>query len=42
MPLVNALHKIVFENANPNILMDDLIGHPDHLDVEFAGGIGNE
>ena len=25
MPLVNALHKIVFENANPNILMDDLI-----------------
>ena len=42
MPLVNALHKIVFENANPNILMDDLIGHPDHLDVEFAKGIGNE
>ena len=42
MPLVNALHKIVFENANPNILMDDLISHPDHLDVEFAGGIGNE
>ena len=42
MPLVNALHKIVFENANPNILMDDLIGHPDHLDVEFAGGIVNE
>ena len=42
MPLVNALYKIVFENANPNILMDDLIGHPDHLDVEFAGGIGNE
>ena len=39
MPLVNALHKIVFENANPNILMDDLISHPDHLDVEFAGGI---
>ena len=42
MPLVNALHKIVFENANPNILMDDLISHPGHLDVEFAGGIGNE
>ena len=42
MPLVNALHKIVFENANPNILMDDLVSHPDHLDVEFAGGIGNE
>ena len=42
MPLVNALHKIVFENANPSILMDDLIGHPDHLDVEFARGIGNE
>ena len=42
MPLVNALYKIVFENANPNILMDDLIGHPDHLDVEFAGGIVNE
>ena len=42
MPLVNALHKIVFENANPNILMNDLISHPDHLDVEFAGGIGNE
>ena len=42
MPLVNALHKIVFENANPNILMYDLISHPDHLDVEFAGGIGNE
>jgi len=42
MPLVNALHKIVFENANPNILMDDLISHPDHLDVEFVGGIGNE
>ena len=42
MPLVNALHKIVFENANPNILMDDLISHPDHLDVEFAGGIENE
>ena len=42
MPLVNALHKIVFENANPNILMDDLISHPDNLDVEFAGGIGNE
>ena len=42
MPLVNALHKIVFENANPNILMDDLISHPDHLDVEFARGIGNE
>ena len=42
MPLVNALHKIVFENANPNILMDDLISHQDHLDVEFAGGIGNE
>ena len=42
MPLVNALHKIVFENASPNILMDDLISHPDHLDVEFAGGIGNE
>ena len=39
MPLVNALHKIVFENENPNILMDDLISHPDHLDVEFAGGI---
>ena len=39
MPLVNALHKIVFENANPNILMNDLISHPDHLDVEFAGGI---
>ena len=42
MPLVNALHKIVFQNANPNILMDDLISHPDHLDVEFAGGRGNE
>ena len=42
MPLVNALHKIVFQNANPNILMDDLISHPDHLDVEFVGGIGNE
>ena len=42
MPLVNALHKIVFENANPNILMDDLISHPDHLDVEFAGGNVNE
>ena len=42
MPLVNALHKIVFENADPNILMNDLISHPDHLDVEFAGGIGNE
>ena len=42
MPLVNALYKIVFEGANPNILMDDLISHPDHLDVEFAGGIGNE
>ena len=42
MPLVNALHKIVFENANPNILMDDLISQPGHLDVEFAGGIGNE
>ena len=42
MPLVNALHKIVFENANPNILMDDLISHPDHLDVEFVGGTGNE
>ena len=42
MPLVNALHKIVFENAIPNILMDDLISHPDHLDVEFAGRIGNE
>ena len=42
MPLVNALHKIVFENANPNILMDDLISHPDNLDVEFVGGIGNE
>ena len=42
MPLVNALHKIVFQNANPNILMDDLISHPDHLDVEFVGGTGNE
>ena len=42
MPLVNALHEIVFQNANPNILMDDLISHPDHLDVEFVGGIGNE
>ena len=42
MPLVNALHKIVFQNANPNILMDDLIRHPDHLDVEFAVGTGNE
>ena len=42
MPLVNALHKIVFENADPNILMNDLISHPDHLDVEFAGRIGNE
>ena len=42
MPLVNALHKIVFENANPNILMDDIISHPDHLDVELAGGIGKE
>ena len=42
MPLVNALHEIVFQNANPNILMDDLISHPDHLDVEFAGGNGNE
>ena len=42
MPLVNALHKIVFEDANPSILMDDLISHPGHLDVEFAGGTGNE
>ena len=42
MPLVNALHEIVFENANPNILMDDLISHPDHLDVEFYGGTVNE
>ena len=42
MPLVNALHEIVFQNANPNILMDDLISHPDHLDVEFVGGTGNE
>ena len=42
MPLVNALHKIVFDNADPNILMNDLISHPGHLDVEFAGGIGNE
>ncbi len=42
MPLVNALHKIVFQNAKPNILMDDLISHPDHLDVEFVGGTGNE
>ena len=42
MPLVNALHKIVFQNANPSILMDDLISHPDHLDVEFVGGTDNE
>ena len=36
MPLMESLYKIIYENKNPESLLDDLINHPHEIDVEFT------
>lgn len=36
MPLMESLYKIIYENKNPESLLDDLINHPNEIDVEFT------
>ena len=36
MPLMESLYKIIYENKNPEGLLDDLINHPHEIDVEFT------
>ena len=36
MPLVESLYKIVYEDCEPNTLINDLINNPHEVDVEFT------
>ena len=35
MPLVESMYNIIYNNASPNTLIDDLINNPNEVDVEF-------
>ena len=35
MPLVESMYNIIYNNASPNTLIDDLINNPNEIDVEF-------
>mgnify|MGYP005665106865 FL=1 len=35
MPLVESMYNIIYNNATPNTLIDDLINNPNEVDVEF-------
>ena len=36
MPLVNSLFKILYANASSDKLIQDLLEHPNEVDVEFT------
>ena len=36
MPLVNSLYKILYSDASSDQLIQDLIDHPNEVDVEFT------
>ena len=36
MPLVNSLYKILYANASSDELIQDLLEHPNKVDVEFT------
>ena len=36
MPLVNSLYKILYANASSDELIQDLLEHPNEVDVEFT------
>jgi len=35
MPLVESMYNIIYNNASPNTLINDLINNPNEIDVEF-------
>ena len=35
MPILSSLYKIIYQNHDPKSLFENLINHPDHLDVKF-------
>ena len=35
MPLVESMYNIIYNDASPNTLVDDLINNPNEIDVEF-------
>jgi len=35
MPLVESMYNIIYNNASPSTLIDDLINNPNEIDVEF-------
>ena len=35
MPLVESMYNIIYNDASPNTLIDDLINNPNEIDVEF-------
>ena len=36
MPLVNSLYEILYANASSDQLIQDLLEHPNEVDVEFT------
>ena len=36
MPLVNSLYEILYSNASSDQLIQDLLDHPNEVDVEFT------
>ncbi len=35
MPILSSLYKIIYQNEDPKSLLENLINHPDQLDVKF-------
>ena len=35
MPILSSLYKIIYQNKDPKSLLENLINHPDQLDVKF-------
>ena len=35
MPILSSLYKIIYQNQDPKSLLENLINHPDQLDVKF-------
>jgi len=35
MPLVESMYNIIYNDASPKTLIDDLINNPNEIDVEF-------
>jgi glycerol-3-phosphate dehydrogenase (NAD(P)+) len=36
MPMVDSLYKILYENSSSEELIQDLLDHPNEVDVEFT------